>query len=102
MTAAEKFVNEFKEFYVNASSYPEVVFNLALDKLYIKALSLDKKSIRENYIKAIRKNKEEQKKKAKQFKPIPTPDLKTFKINPGTLTGVAQVGKAIRKKKRKK
>ena len=102
MTAAEKFVNEFKEFYINASSYPEVVFNLAFDKLYIKALSLDKKGIRESYIKAIKKNKEEQKKKAKQFKPIPTPDLKASKINPGTLTGVAQVGKAIRNKKRKK
>lgn len=102
MTAAEKFVNEFKEFYINASSYPEVVFNLAFDKLYIKALSLDKKGIRESYIKAIKKNKEEQKKKAKQLKPAPTPDIKSFKPNPGTLTEIAQIGRAIRKKKRPK
>jgi hypothetical protein len=63
---------------------------------------LDQLISEEGYIKAINKHKEEQKKKAKQLKPAPTPDIKSFKPNPGTLTGIAQIGKAIRKKKRKK
>jgi len=80
MNKAEKFVGEFLSFYNNAHIYPDVVFNIELDKLYSKAAYINRHKIKEEYVKAVKKAKTLQVKKEKV---IPTPDIKTFKKRNG-------------------
>jgi len=77
---AEKFVLEFIDVYSKSGAYSPSVRNSFLDKLYTKALNLKigRDVMKKKYREAIKLNLKNNPPK-KPTKPIPTPDLKTFK-----------------------